>query len=163
MALCLGLSRWAGTRKVKPVWILLKQETVGGSGWSAWFGFIVVCLQVNVFECPVCGHANCLTCKAQHEGSTCRDYQDSLRRRAPVDVAAKKTQKKIEVCTRTYLEFSLQGAGYARFLYVDYRYVSTCVCNVYPCRSCSTSANRSIGRRVSELMAKGNWALCNWA
>jgi len=93
----LGLSRWAGTRKVKPVWILLKQETVGGSGWSAWFGFIVVCLQVNVFECPVCGHANCLTCKAQHEGSTCRDYQDSLRRRAAVDVAAKKTQKKIEV------------------------------------------------------------------
>jgi len=50
-----------------------------------------------VFDCPVCGHANCLTCKAQHEGSTCRDYQDSLKRRAPVDVAAKKTQKKIEV------------------------------------------------------------------
>lgn len=53
--------------------------------------------EVNVFDCPVCGHANCLTCKAQHEGSTCRDYQDSLKRRAPVDVAAKKTQKKIEV------------------------------------------------------------------
>ena len=52
---------------------------------------------VNVFDCPVCGHANCLTCKAQHEGSTCRDYQDSLRARAPVDNAAKKTQKKIEV------------------------------------------------------------------
>ena len=25
-------TRWAGTRKVKPIWILLKQETVSGSG-----------------------------------------------------------------------------------------------------------------------------------
>jgi len=29
-----GPSRWAGTRKVKPIWILLKQETVRGSGIS---------------------------------------------------------------------------------------------------------------------------------
>ena len=28
------LPRWAGTRKVKPVWILLKQETVSGNGIS---------------------------------------------------------------------------------------------------------------------------------
>ena len=30
--------RWAGTRKVKPIWILLKQETVSGSGisWAVW-------------------------------------------------------------------------------------------------------------------------------
>ena len=27
MALCLGLPRWAGTRKVKPIWISLKQES----------------------------------------------------------------------------------------------------------------------------------------
>ena len=27
-----GLPRWSGTRKVKPVWILLKQETVSGTG-----------------------------------------------------------------------------------------------------------------------------------
>ena len=33
-ALCPGLPGWAGTRKVKPIWILLKQETVGGSGIS---------------------------------------------------------------------------------------------------------------------------------
>ena len=33
-ALCLGLPGWAGTRKVKPIWILLKQETVSGSGIS---------------------------------------------------------------------------------------------------------------------------------
>jgi len=29
-----GLPRWASTRKVKPVWILVKQETVSGSGIS---------------------------------------------------------------------------------------------------------------------------------
>jgi len=34
MALCLGLPGSAGTRKVKPVWILLRQETVSGSGIS---------------------------------------------------------------------------------------------------------------------------------
>ena len=31
-ALCPGLQGWAGTRKVKPIWILLEQETVSGSG-----------------------------------------------------------------------------------------------------------------------------------
>jgi len=29
-----GLPRWAGTRKVKPMWIILKQETASGSGIS---------------------------------------------------------------------------------------------------------------------------------
>ena len=29
-----GLPRWAGSRKVKPIWILLKQERVSGSGIS---------------------------------------------------------------------------------------------------------------------------------
>ena len=33
-ALFPGLPTWAGTRKVKPIWILLKQETVSGSGIS---------------------------------------------------------------------------------------------------------------------------------
>ena len=33
-ALCPGLPRWAGTRKVKSIWILLEQETVSGSGIS---------------------------------------------------------------------------------------------------------------------------------
>jgi len=38
MALCPGLPGWAGTRKVKPIWILLKQETVSGSSisWAIW-------------------------------------------------------------------------------------------------------------------------------
>ena len=33
-ALFPGLHGWASTRKVKPIWILLKQETVSGSGIS---------------------------------------------------------------------------------------------------------------------------------
>jgi len=33
-ALCPGLPGWASTRKVKPIWILLKHETVSGSGIS---------------------------------------------------------------------------------------------------------------------------------
>ena len=33
-ALFPGLPEWASTRKVKPIWILLKQETVSGSGIS---------------------------------------------------------------------------------------------------------------------------------
>ena len=33
-ALCPGLPRRAGTRKVKPIWILLEQEPVSGSGIS---------------------------------------------------------------------------------------------------------------------------------
>ena len=37
-ALYPALPGWAGTRKVKPIWILLKQETVSGSGisWAIW-------------------------------------------------------------------------------------------------------------------------------
>ena len=34
MALCSGLPGWASIRKVKTIWILLKQETVSGSGIS---------------------------------------------------------------------------------------------------------------------------------
>ena len=34
MALCPGLPGWAGTGKIKPIWILLKQETVSYSGIS---------------------------------------------------------------------------------------------------------------------------------
>jgi len=33
-ALCSGLPGWAGTRKVKPIWILLMQETVSVTGIS---------------------------------------------------------------------------------------------------------------------------------
>ena len=33
-ALFPGFPGWAGTKKVKPIWILLKQETASGSGIS---------------------------------------------------------------------------------------------------------------------------------
>ena len=34
-ALCPGLPGWASTRKAKPIWILLKQETLSGN-WIRW-------------------------------------------------------------------------------------------------------------------------------
>jgi len=40
-ALCPWLPGWAGTRKVKPIWILLEQETVSGSGIS--LGHMQIC------------------------------------------------------------------------------------------------------------------------
>ena len=58
-ALCPGLPGWASTRKVKPVWILLKQETVSGSGIS-W---------------AVCKPAPCsrqITTPAPHHCPSCR-------------------------------------------------------------------------------------------
>ena len=38
-ALFPGLPRWAATRKVKPIWILLKEETVSGNGisWTIYY------------------------------------------------------------------------------------------------------------------------------
>ena len=58
-ALCPGLPGWASTRKVKPIWILLKQETVSGSGIS-W---------------AVCKPAPCsrqITMPAPHHCPSCR-------------------------------------------------------------------------------------------
>ena len=55
-ALCPGLPGWAGTRKVQPIWILLKQQTVSGSGISL----------------PICKSAPCsrqITMPAPHHSS----------------------------------------------------------------------------------------------
>ena len=48
-ALCPGLSGWAGTRKVKPIWILLKQETVSGIviSWAI-CKFAPRCIQITM-------------------------------------------------------------------------------------------------------------------
>ncbi|XP_045132138.1 uncharacterized protein LOC123516629 isoform X2 [Portunus trituberculatus] len=46
---------------------------------------------VNEFHCDVCGKDNCLTCQAQHGGTTCQEYQDDLANK--VDEAAMKTKK----------------------------------------------------------------------
>ena len=56
MALFPGLPKWAATRKVKPMWILVKQETVSGSGIS----------------CAICKSAPCsrqITTPAPHHSS----------------------------------------------------------------------------------------------
>jgi len=55
MALFPGLPRSAGTRKVKPIWILLKQETLSGSGIS----WMEVCTtQFLQAGCPSCRQTN---------------------------------------------------------------------------------------------------------
>jgi len=46
-ALFPGLPRWAGTRKVKPIWILLKQETVSGNEWHQ-LGHMQVCTSLQI-------------------------------------------------------------------------------------------------------------------
>ena len=53
-ALFPGLPGWAGTRKVKPIWILLKQETVSGSGisWAALETFVIIALYKSTFTIP---------------------------------------------------------------------------------------------------------------
>jgi len=55
-ALCTGLPRWAGTRKVKPIWILLKQETVSGTG---------ICLAI----CKSAHRSRQITTPAPHHSS----------------------------------------------------------------------------------------------
>ena len=56
--LCLGLPGWAGTRKVKPVWILLKQETVSGSGISWDICQVCTSLQADNHASPSCRPTN---------------------------------------------------------------------------------------------------------
>lgn len=52
---------------------------------------------VNFFDCPLCRKKNCLTCKAIHEGMTCKQYQDDLNLRAQHDINARKDKEAIEV------------------------------------------------------------------
>ena len=60
MALFPGLPGWVGTRKVKPIWILLKQETVSGSGIS-W----AICKTDNHASTPLLSflQAGCPSCR----------------------------------------------------------------------------------------------------
>ena len=68
-----GLPKWAGTRKVKPIWILLKQETVSGSGisWAICKSAVCTSLQTDNHAstrplsflqagCPSCCPTNCI-------------------------------------------------------------------------------------------------------
>ena len=53
--------------------------------------------EVNDFDCPVCQKRNCLTCKAIHFPTNCKEYQDDLKRNSANDEAARKTQEYLEV------------------------------------------------------------------
>ena len=59
MSLFPGLPGWAGNRKVKPMWILLKQETVSGSGIS-WdicqYNYNIICISYLIITCLQCFH-----------------------------------------------------------------------------------------------------------
>ena len=80
-ALFPGLPGWAGTRKVKPIWILLKQETESGSGIS-WAYASLTSLQTDNHAsipplsflqsgCPSCRPTNSVKAlKAQDIGNT---------------------------------------------------------------------------------------------
>ncbi|XP_037087584.1 ranBP-type and C3HC4-type zinc finger-containing protein 1-like [Pollicipes pollicipes] len=48
---------------------------------------------VNAFCCPVCSCVNCITCRAIHEGSDCRQYQARLAEDALHNEEARKTQE----------------------------------------------------------------------
>jgi len=57
-ALCPGLPRWAGTRKVKPIWILQKQESEWVSEWH-WhqLGHMQVCTSLQADNQPAPHHS----------------------------------------------------------------------------------------------------------
>jgi len=60
-ALFPGLRGWASTRNVKPIWILLKQETVSGSTWHQ-LGHMQVCTSLQTDN-----HASTLPLKLQQD------------------------------------------------------------------------------------------------
>jgi len=62
-ALFPGLSRWADTRKVEPIWILLKLETVSASGISWAICKSAPCSRQTTTLAPLCFlHAGCPSC-----------------------------------------------------------------------------------------------------
>ncbi|KAL1415722.1 hypothetical protein MTO96_006601 [Rhipicephalus appendiculatus] len=56
---------------------------------------------VELFECPLCKKQNCLRCEEIHEGMTCAQYQEDLKRRAENDAAAKASLNFLEEMLRT--------------------------------------------------------------
>ena len=61
-----GLPEWAGTRKVKPISILLKQETVSGSGISWAICKSAPCSRQTTMPAPHCSvflQAGCYSCR----------------------------------------------------------------------------------------------------
>lgn len=52
---------------------------------------------INIFQCPVCNHTNCLTCAAIHEGKNCIQYQDDLIFRCDSNEEARRTNEYLQV------------------------------------------------------------------
>jgi len=75
-ALCQALSGWAGTEKVKPIWILLKQETVSGSGISCQHPTA----QFLQAGCPSCRPTNNVKALKAYERYVIYIFQDWLHR-----------------------------------------------------------------------------------
>ena len=55
------------------------------------------------FDCPVCGHQNCVNCQVIHEGKDCRLYQEDVLLKAAHDEEANKTKQHLDVWTE-YIE-----------------------------------------------------------
>ena len=62
---------------------------------------------MNEFKCIVCGHVNCILCKAQHEDMNCQEYQDDLKIKAANDDAARKTQEMLQVSSHNEISMIL--------------------------------------------------------
>ena len=108
-ALCPGLPGSAGTRKVKPIWILLKQETVSGSGIS-W----AICksaphsrrITTPAPHCSVFLQAGCPSCRPTNsvKALNTAKYQQQARR------ARLKAKRTAENVTNTGLNIVLYPA-----------------------------------------------------
>uniref|UniRef100_T1JMG8 RanBP-type and C3HC4-type zinc finger-containing protein 1 n=1 Tax=Strigamia maritima TaxID=126957 RepID=T1JMG8_STRMM len=66
---------------------------------------------INQFPCPVCKHMNCLTCKAIHEGSNCKQYQDQLEYESATNENARKTKEVLDTMLREGNGMRCPGCG----------------------------------------------------
>ena len=80
-ALFPGLPRWAGTRIVKPIWILLKQETVSGSGISWAICKLAPCSRQTTTSAPHHSsflQAGCPSCRPTNSVKALKEYSTSV-------------------------------------------------------------------------------------
>ena len=80
-ALLPGLPGWAGTRKVKPIWILLKQETVSGSGISWAICKSAPCSRQITMPTPLHSvflQAGCPSCRPNNSVKALKSYYNTV-------------------------------------------------------------------------------------
>lgn len=58
---------------------------------------------INKWTCGLCDKENCLTCKAIHQGKTCRQYQSQMENLAATDKQAQKTLAMIKVSIKVHI------------------------------------------------------------